>query len=91
MTETEHIQLNGPEFMPSDPYQLHRSSPHRVHNVRPEKNDKLRRFLENDRKVLRFFCVWDDRESMFGELREFVRLSCGSTLRVSKKLICTPK
>jgi hypothetical protein len=72
MTETEGIQLNSPENLPTDPYQLHRSRPTRVHNVRPERNDKLRRFLENDRKVLRFFSVWDDRDSMFGELREFV-------------------
>ena len=72
MQETEHIVLNGPEHLPMDPYQLLRERPTRVHNVRPERNDKLRRFLENDRKVLRYFCVWDDRDSMFGELREFV-------------------
>lgn len=31
--------------------------------------DKLKQFLELDRKVLRFYCVWDDRDSMFGEMR----------------------
>ena len=74
MTETEHIKLNPTESLPNDPYQLQRARPTRVHNVKPAKNDKLKRFLENDRKVLRFFCIWDDRDSMFGELREFVRL-----------------
>jgi hypothetical protein len=34
--------------------------------------DKLRKFLELDRKVLRFFCVWDDRDQMFGEIRKFI-------------------
>ncbi|KAJ3047590.1 EF-hand domain-containing protein 1 [Rhizophlyctis rosea] len=73
MRETEHIALNAPEAMPQDPYQTHRSRPTRRHGSSIDRsNDKLKRFLENDRKVLRFFCVWDDRDSMFGELREFV-------------------
>ena len=38
----------------------------------PSDFDKLRQFLEMDRKVLRFFVVWDDRDSMFGEMRKFV-------------------
>ncbi|KAJ3038801.1 EF-hand domain-containing protein 1 [Rhizophlyctis rosea] len=73
MRETEHITLNPPEPMPVDPYQTIRSRPTRIHGSQIDRsNDKLKRFLENDRKVLRFFCVWDDRDSMFGELREFV-------------------
>lgn len=36
-------------------------------------HDKLRQFFENDRKVLRFYCSWDDRASLYGELRFFVR------------------
>ncbi|KAJ3220241.1 EF-hand domain-containing protein 1 [Dinochytrium kinnereticum] len=74
LKETENITLNRKEEMPSDPYQEIRNRPLRYPHHTIEKNDKLRRFLENDRKVLRFFCVWDDRESMFGELREFVSL-----------------
>ncbi|KAJ3101596.1 EF-hand domain-containing protein 1 [Phlyctochytrium bullatum] len=70
--ETEGIELNPRESMPSDPYQEIRNRPLRYPHHAVEKNDKLRKFLENDRKVLRFFCVWDDRDSMFGELREFV-------------------
>ena len=35
-----------------------------------ERVDKLAQFLENDRKVLRFFCCWDDTDSVFGDRRE---------------------
>lgn len=72
LKETENITVNPSEAIPKDPYQLIRNRPRRNPSLAPERNDKLRRFLENDRKVLRFFCVWDDRDSMFGELREFV-------------------
>ena len=34
--------------------------------------DKLDKFLANDGKVLRFFCVWDDRGALYGEKRPFV-------------------
>ena len=34
--------------------------------------DKLKKFLDNDRKVLRFFCVWDDREALYGDRRPYV-------------------
>lgn len=41
--------------------------------LRPyEKEDTLRQFLENDRRVLRFYCFWDDTDSMFGDPRECV-------------------
>ncbi|KAK3248003.1 hypothetical protein CYMTET_42513 [Cymbomonas tetramitiformis] len=34
--------------------------------------DKLAKFVENDRKVLRFFCLWDDRNSLYGDRRPYV-------------------
>jgi hypothetical protein len=34
--------------------------------------DKREKFLANDGKVLRFFCVWDDRGALYGEKRPFV-------------------
>jgi hypothetical protein len=34
--------------------------------------DKLERFIKNDRKVLRFYMAWDDRNSLYGELRPFI-------------------
>jgi hypothetical protein len=63
--------------MPTDPYIQHRGRPKRdtsVPSIFPDvrHNDKLEKFLKFDRQVLRFFCVWDDRPSMFGELREFI-------------------
>lgn len=39
-----------------------------------EKSDTLGQFLENDRKVLRFYCVWDDTESPYGDRRYLVLL-----------------
>ncbi|TPX32330.1 hypothetical protein SmJEL517_g04501 [Synchytrium microbalum] len=72
MRETENIILNAPEDMPTDQYIVSRERVPRNPSHSVEKHDLLKRFLENDRKVLRFYCVWDDRDSMFGELREFV-------------------
>jgi hypothetical protein len=72
MEQTEGVKLNLPEEMPMDPYQDSRQRPVRQNPITTEKRDKLKRFLEKDRKVLRFYCIWDDRHSMFGELREFV-------------------
>merc|ERR1711871_1816254 len=34
--------------------------------------DKLAQFLKYDRKVLRFYCMWDDTPSLYGEVRRFV-------------------
>ena len=31
----------------------------------------LAQFLENDNKVLRFFCVWDDRERLSGDVHKY--------------------
>ena len=41
--------------------------------TRPSVGDfSLKKFLENDRCVLRFYCVWDDSTSVFGDLRYMV-------------------
>jgi len=34
--------------------------------------DKLAQFLKYDRKVLRFYAMWDDTPSLYGEVRRFV-------------------
>lgn len=80
MQETEHAKLNPPEQMPADPHEQIRSRPTRVYTAGSKGPDKLKRFLENDRKVLRFYCIWDDRSSMFGELREFVSIWFGNPI-----------
>mmetsp|Transcript_4241 Transcript_4241/g.7013 ORF Transcript_4241/g.7013 Transcript_4241/m.7013 type:complete len:624 (-) Transcript_4241:564-2435(-) len=34
--------------------------------------DKLRQFLEHNKRVLRFWCIWDDRQQMYGDRRPYV-------------------
>jgi hypothetical protein len=78
MTQTEKVQLNAFEASPVDPFAQTRIRPARnpavssVSGHTIHRNEKLKQFLEFDRKVLRYYCIWDDRESMFGERREFV-------------------
>lgn len=56
---------------PSDPYETVRLElSARMKPTRPyAPKTALKRFLENDRHVLRFYCVWDDTNSMFGDVR----------------------
>ena len=35
-------------------------------------NADMQQFLEKDRKVLRFFCIWDDTDRLFGDKRPFI-------------------
>jgi len=45
----------------------------RKHPLRPyQKVDTLEQFLAHDRQVLRFYCVWDDSSTMFGDKRYMV-------------------
>ncbi|CAK8696625.1 unnamed protein product [Clavelina lepadiformis] len=69
--ESEGLVLNEPETAPKDPYTDSRKQPLRSYTTRSD-FDKLKKYLELDRKVLRFYCVWDDRDSMFGEMRPYV-------------------
>ncbi|KAG7502356.1 hypothetical protein JOB18_018105 [Solea senegalensis] len=68
------VQLNEPTSAPDDPYtHLRQQMEDSMNPLRPyERQDTLRQFVDNDRVVLRFFCVWDDAESEAGELRELV-------------------
>ena len=52
----------------------------------PTDFDKLRQFLEMDRKVLRFYCVWDDRDKMFGQMRKFILHVSAATWYCYKKI-----
>lgn len=71
--ESEGIVVNPPEETPVDPYieQRKKAAAPRTFTT-PSSFDKLKQFLELDRKVLRFFSVWDDRNNMFGEVRQFI-------------------
>lgn len=68
------VRLNQPNVTPHDPYTKYRQElTESMQPLRPyEKEDTLRQFLENDRRVLRFYCFWDDTDSMFGDPRECV-------------------
>jgi len=71
--ESEGQVVNGPEQIPVDPYITRRAEKAALRTFNtPSAFDKLRQFKELDRKVLRLFCVWDDRDQMFGEMRAFV-------------------
>ena len=71
---SEGIELNPPEEHPSDPYTMSRSQPLHAFST-PTNWDKLKQFITMDRKVLRFYCVWDDRDNMFGEMKPFVSMN----------------
>lgn len=59
------------EEIPQDPHTLSRrvvEQPNCEYQS-PSDFDKLKQFVSLDRKVLRFDCLWDDRESLHGEIR----------------------
>ncbi|TPP59961.1 EF-hand domain (C-terminal) containing 2 [Fasciola gigantica] len=68
------VRLGEPESIPDDPYSVHRKAfAESMQPLRPyERMDKLRQFLDHDRHVLRFYCFWDDTDSMYGDPREMI-------------------
>uniref|UniRef100_A0A3Q1EY84 EF-hand domain-containing family member C2 n=1 Tax=Acanthochromis polyacanthus TaxID=80966 RepID=A0A3Q1EY84_9TELE len=68
------VILNEPAPVPEDPYSSQREQLEKNMNpLRPyERRDTLKQFLDNDRKVLRFYCLWDDTENIFGDPHELV-------------------
>ncbi|KAJ3076360.1 EF-hand domain-containing member C2 [Podochytrium sp. JEL0797] len=66
------VPPNG--IFPEDPYQTHRAELNsRMKATRPcAPKVSLKQFLENDRRVLRFYCIWDDTNSVFGDARHMV-------------------
>ncbi|KAM6953937.1 EF-hand domain-containing protein 1 [Aplochiton taeniatus] len=66
--ESEGLILNEPETTPVDPYLTHRVQPERSY-ITPSDSDRLQQFLTLDRKVLRFFALWDHTDSLYGEAR----------------------
>ncbi|KAM3966804.1 EF-hand domain-containing protein 1 [Aphomia sociella] len=70
--ESQGIELSKEEDLPVDAY----AQKERWKAVRPPQktkshDDRLRRYLEYDGKILTFDVVWDDRDSENGELREY--------------------
>ncbi|XP_012498259.1 PREDICTED: EF-hand domain-containing family member C2 [Propithecus coquereli] len=68
------VKLNPPRQCPEDPYmKARREMLECMEPLRPyEPFDTLGQFLEYDGKVLRFFCLWDDSPSLFGDRRELI-------------------
>ncbi|KAI3379061.1 hypothetical protein SNEBB_000767 [Seison nebaliae] len=70
---SEGIIVNEPELIPNDPYMEKRTHAANVKTFQtPNDYDSYKQFLEMDRKVLRFLALWDDRDSMFGEVRPYL-------------------
>ncbi|KAM9233624.1 EF-hand domain-containing protein 1 [Dugong dugon] len=69
--ESQGIELNPPEKMALDPYTELRKQP--LHKyVTPSDFDQLKQFRTFDKQVLRFYAIWDDTDSMFGECRTYI-------------------
>ncbi|KAM6290237.1 EF-hand domain-containing family member C2 [Porphyrio hochstetteri] len=68
------VRLNSPADRPDDPYTKERQKVlDSMNPLRPyERLDTSKQFFEHDGQVLRFFCVWNDPESVFHEPRELV-------------------
>uniref|UniRef100_A0A670YWT8 EF-hand domain containing 2 n=1 Tax=Pseudonaja textilis TaxID=8673 RepID=A0A670YWT8_PSETE len=68
------VKVNPPLERPDDPYTKGRQK--LIDSMTPlrpyERFDTLRQFLEHEGHVLRFYGVWDDTETMFGDIREVV-------------------
>ncbi|XP_060640731.2 EF-hand domain-containing protein 1 isoform X1 [Anolis sagrei] len=69
--QSQGIELNPPEKMIFDPYTELRNMPLRMY-ITPSDFDQLKQFLTFDKKVLRFYAIWDDTVNMFGENRCFI-------------------
>jgi len=65
------IKMGEPENLPVDPYTESRREADRTTQTKSD-FDKLNRFLKLDRKVLMFHAAYDDRDSLFGDLRLFI-------------------
>ncbi|XP_065600088.1 EF-hand domain-containing family member C2 [Cyrtonyx montezumae] len=68
------FKLNPPGNCPDDPYTKERQKIlDSMNPLRPyERIDTLKQFLEHDGHVLRFYCVWDDPDSLFHDPRKLI-------------------
>ncbi|XP_055071584.2 EF-hand domain-containing family member C2 [Misgurnus anguillicaudatus] len=68
------VRINSSGSSPEDPYTTYRGEMEKNMNpLRPyERIDTLKQFLDHDPKILRFYCYWDDTESMFGDPRQLI-------------------
>ncbi|KAG0573546.1 hypothetical protein KC19_VG187100 [Ceratodon purpureus] len=67
----QRLPVGDEEPWPNEPLEDYRA--HYLTILKPHhKEYALRQFLDLDGKVLRFFCVWDDRAVPYGERRPYV-------------------
>ena len=59
------------QMIPKDPYFMRRKAAEDKVALKVP-NDQRQKFLSFNRKVLRFYCLWDDRNSIYGERRPFI-------------------
>ncbi|KFZ65473.1 EF-hand domain-containing protein 1, partial [Antrostomus carolinensis] len=69
--ESQGIELNPAEKMVLDPYTELRRMPTLKYEA-PSDIDPLKQFLTYDKQVLRFYAMWDDTSSVFGENRPYI-------------------
>jgi len=70
------VEVAADEGVPEDPYRLKQTLKAARSTQRPSTRGKaledLKKFFDYDRKVLRFFAVWDDRRALYGDNLAFV-------------------
>lgn len=71
--ESEGLIVNPPESVPDDPYIKTRTKAAELKSYKTRTDyDKLKQYIDMDRKVLRFYVTWDDRSQAYGEIRPFI-------------------
>ncbi|XP_077001183.1 EF-hand domain-containing family member C2 isoform X2 [Tamandua tetradactyla] len=82
------VKLPSPGKCPEDPYlKARRETLDHTEPLRPYVSfDTRKQFLEHDRQVLRFFCLWDDSTSLFGDRRDLVLhyFLCDDTIEIKE-------
>ncbi|XP_014275455.1 EF-hand domain-containing protein 1 [Halyomorpha halys] len=71
--ESQGIELDRPEDLPIDPYTQKRGAVNKVQQrVTPNVDeDKLKKYLDYDGRILRFYAVWDRRTEENGILEKY--------------------
>ena len=86
----QRLPVGDEEPWPNEPLEDYRAHYRTI--LKPHhKEYALRQFLDLDGKVLRFFCVWDDRAVPYGERRPYVCCALPFLLIIFPKIICFSK
>nr|XP_055099423.1 EF-hand domain-containing family member C2-like [Symphalangus syndactylus] len=84
------VKVNPPVQRPEDPYvKIRREAVEHVEPLRPYKSlNTPKQFYQYHGKILRFFCLWDDSVSMFGDRRELILhyFLCDDTIEIKELL-----